>query len=139
MCLLCGFFFFSSRRRHTMCAVVTGVQTCALPIYRKARRALQVLANTGDRLERLDRELEQLRRRGVADRKELETAAVPIERAIRQIRMLPFHQACDGLPRAVRDLSMASGRQVAPIVAGGELELDRAILDRLRSPLMHLV
>src|SRR3546814_5912548 len=25
-------FFFSSRRRHTICALVTGVQTCALPI-----------------------------------------------------------------------------------------------------------
>src|SRR3546814_1696698 len=30
-------FFFSSRRRHTRCALVTGVQTCALPIY-PARR-----------------------------------------------------------------------------------------------------
>src|SRR3546814_4237303 len=30
MCLC--FFFFSSRRRHTRCALVTGVQTCALPI-----------------------------------------------------------------------------------------------------------
>src|SRR3546814_5724422 len=29
-------FFFSSRRRHTRCALVTGVQTCALPIYRYA-------------------------------------------------------------------------------------------------------
>src|SRR3546814_19231614 len=28
-----GVFFFSSRRRHTRCALVTGVQTCALPIY----------------------------------------------------------------------------------------------------------
>src|SRR3546814_15515031 len=27
------FFFFSSRRRHTRCALVSGVQTCALPIY----------------------------------------------------------------------------------------------------------
>src|SRR3546814_16816131 len=27
-----GLFFFSSRRRHTRCALVTGVQTCALPI-----------------------------------------------------------------------------------------------------------
>src|SRR3546814_6486847 len=26
-------FFFSRRRRHTICALVTGVQTCALPIY----------------------------------------------------------------------------------------------------------
>src|SRR3546814_2975491 len=28
------FFCFSSRRRHTRCALVTGVQTCALPIFR---------------------------------------------------------------------------------------------------------
>src|SRR3546814_5785038 len=31
-CLCVLFFFFSSRRRHTICALVTGVQTCALPI-----------------------------------------------------------------------------------------------------------
>src|SRR3546814_2087571 len=31
VCISC-FFFFSSRRRHTRCALVTGVQTCALPI-----------------------------------------------------------------------------------------------------------
>src|SRR3546814_7623188 len=30
-------FFFSSRRRHTRCALVTGVQTCALPISKAAR------------------------------------------------------------------------------------------------------
>src|SRR3546814_5779530 len=31
--LMINLFFFSSRRRHTSCALVTGVQTCALPIY----------------------------------------------------------------------------------------------------------
>src|SRR3546814_8266851 len=31
------YFFFSSRRRHTICALVTGVQTCALPISRMRR------------------------------------------------------------------------------------------------------
>src|SRR3546814_1644974 len=35
LCL--GFFFFSSRRRHTRCALVTGVQTCALPICESVR------------------------------------------------------------------------------------------------------
>src|SRR3546814_2327202 len=39
--LIC--FFFSSRRRHTRCALVTGVQTCALPIY----LAEQAVANDG--------------------------------------------------------------------------------------------
>src|SRR3546814_12338890 len=33
LCRFCFIFFFSSRRRHTRCALVTGVQTCALPIY----------------------------------------------------------------------------------------------------------
>src|SRR3546814_15479372 len=32
-------FFFSSRRRHTSCALVTGVQTCALPISRALDQA----------------------------------------------------------------------------------------------------
>src|SRR3546814_1365785 len=36
--LLC-LFFFSSRRRHTRCALVTGVQTCALPICRSGCRS----------------------------------------------------------------------------------------------------
>src|SRR3546814_20722203 len=36
--VLISFLFFSSRRRHTRCALVTGVQTCALPIYRRARQ-----------------------------------------------------------------------------------------------------
>src|SRR3546814_1621894 len=31
-CIVCLYVFFSSRRRHTRCALVTGVQTCALPI-----------------------------------------------------------------------------------------------------------
>src|SRR3546814_1127327 len=37
MMMLGSFFFFSSRRRHTRCALVTGVQTCALPICRPAQ------------------------------------------------------------------------------------------------------
>src|SRR3546814_2627982 len=38
------FFFFSSRRRHTRCALVTGVQTCALPI---SGIALQIICLGG--------------------------------------------------------------------------------------------
>src|SRR3546814_12774132 len=49
-------FFFSSRRRHTICALVTGVQTCALPISSAAWRRLlaaqhgkQATRQTGDK------------------------------------------------------------------------------------------
>src|SRR3546814_11527370 len=37
------FFFFSSRRRHTRCALVTGVQTCALPISFRRRRHIPTI------------------------------------------------------------------------------------------------
>src|SRR3546814_15816437 len=36
-------FFFSSRRRHTSCALVTGVQTCALPISFEGNRRIDSL------------------------------------------------------------------------------------------------
>src|SRR3546814_18774856 len=45
------FFFFSSRRRHTRCALVTGVQTCALPISIEA--ALVVCQYWAERRRRL--------------------------------------------------------------------------------------
>src|SRR3546814_4882234 len=41
ICIVSWFFFFSSRRRHTRCALVTGVQTCALPISPADARQLQ--------------------------------------------------------------------------------------------------
>src|SRR3546814_4315012 len=50
MCLN-GYFFFASRRRHTRCALVTGVQTCALPICK--RKLASILSNpAGDDFQR---------------------------------------------------------------------------------------
>src|SRR3546814_8630082 len=43
----CCVFFFSSRRRHTRCALVTGVQTCALPIFPLVALAALPLAFIG--------------------------------------------------------------------------------------------
>src|SRR3546814_9035265 len=42
------FFFFSSRRRHTRCALVTGVQTCALPISRLHRLGVRAEPGFGE-------------------------------------------------------------------------------------------
>src|SRR3546814_2615079 len=40
-----GLFFFASIRRHTRGALVTGVQTCALPIYRERYEEIATIAN----------------------------------------------------------------------------------------------
>src|SRR3546814_2736180 len=58
------YFFFSSRRRHTRCALVTGVQTCALPIFAAplargdvvADHELALEVDPGDELLELERE-----------------------------------------------------------------------------------
>src|SRR3546814_5010375 len=49
-------FFFSSRRRHTRCALVTGVQTCALPICRANRpgRAIGAVAFDCSKVDKVD-------------------------------------------------------------------------------------
>src|SRR3546814_4233292 len=44
---LLWFFFFSSRRRHTRCELVTGVQTCALPIWHAVRHLPRAAADPG--------------------------------------------------------------------------------------------
>src|SRR3546814_297841 len=46
-------FFFSSRRRHTRCALVTGVQTCALPIL-PIKRSGAISSEPSDSSDRLD-------------------------------------------------------------------------------------
>src|SRR3546814_1472135 len=42
--LLFYVFFFSSRRRHTRCALVTGVQTCALPIFSQIGQSITIIS-----------------------------------------------------------------------------------------------
>src|SRR3546814_12566204 len=62
-------FFFSSRRRHTRCALVTGVQTCALPISRSDRilaDAEAVLRRHGERGSGLTRRTRKYRHSGLA-------------------------------------------------------------------------
>jgi two-component system chemotaxis sensor kinase CheA len=54
-------------------------------------------------------------------------------------RMTPLRLVTDPLPRAARDLARRSGKQVEVEVRGAEIELDRAILDELADPLVHLV
>src|SRR3546814_1856390 len=80
------FFFFSSRRRHTRCALVTGVQTCALPISRVVVEIFEVLES---RHGRADRRVDggcAVRRQGnllaVAQRRRLQKSGVAATRGV---------------------------------------------------------
>jgi two-component system, chemotaxis family, sensor kinase CheA len=62
-----------------------------------------------------------------------------LQSEILQARMVPVWQVFDRFPRMVRDLARQMGRQVAFRVEGKEIELDRAILDEIADPLVHLL
>jgi len=62
-----------------------------------------------------------------------------LQAEIIQARMTPVWQVFDRFPRLVRDLARQLDKQVAFRVEGKEIELDRAILDELGDPLVHLL
>jgi two-component system chemotaxis sensor kinase CheA len=55
------------------------------------------------------------------------------------VLMLPCAAVLEGFPRLVRDLARAQGKEVDLVIQGGEIEMDRRILEGLKDPLIHLV
>jgi two-component system chemotaxis sensor kinase CheA len=62
-----------------------------------------------------------------------------LDSGVRSLRMVPFSEAGEGLERTVRDLALAAGKEVEFKLVGHEVELDRAVAERLKDPLLHLV
>jgi two-component system chemotaxis sensor kinase CheA len=54
-------------------------------------------------------------------------------------RMTPLAQITDRLPRAARDILRRTGKDADLSITGQEIELDRAILDELADPVLHLL
>ena len=59
--------------------------------------------------------------------------------AVMKTRMQPIGNAWTKLPRLVRDLSHANGKQINLVMQGAETELDRQILQAIQDPLTHMV
>jgi two-component system chemotaxis sensor kinase CheA len=55
------------------------------------------------------------------------------------VRMTPLSMVTERLPRIARDVARKLGRQVDVEVQGAEIELDRAILEELSDPLLHVL
>ena len=82
-----------------------------------------------------------------------ENAAAPFEAEIDRLRrtarelhggvmtarLTPFSSLTEHLPRAIRDLAHRLGKEVELEVQGGEVELDRTVIEALSDPLTHLV
>ncbi|MHB9072281.1 MAG: hybrid sensor histidine kinase/response regulator [Desulfobaccales bacterium] len=58
---------------------------------------------------------------------------------LKKVMMLPFQPALEIMPRLVRDLARSSGKEAELSIRGGEIEIDRRVLDEIKDPLVHLV
>ncbi|NJO85726.1 MAG: hybrid sensor histidine kinase/response regulator [Synechococcaceae cyanobacterium RM1_1_27] len=62
-----------------------------------------------------------------------------LQEGLNRARMVPFSQIADRLPRAIRDLSIKTGKQATLEVEGRDTSIDKAILEELYDPMTHLV
>lgn len=69
----------------------------------------------------------------------LEGSLEELKRQAMSIRLTPLERVLGTLPRLVRDLSRAQGKEVELEIRGADLELDRAVVDALSRPLIHLI
>ncbi len=62
-----------------------------------------------------------------------------LQEGVMKTRMQPIRVVWNQLPRVVRDMSVALGKQIRLELEGEETELDRSIIEAIRDPLVHLV
>jgi two-component system chemotaxis sensor kinase CheA len=69
----------------------------------------------------------------------LEKTLKRLESTLMETRLLPISTVLGRFPRLVRDTAATAGKRVQLVQTGGETPLDKAVLDRLSEPLLHLV
>ncbi len=69
----------------------------------------------------------------------LESLIHELHSQVMDVRMMPLDTITSRLPRIVRDLAHTAAKEVELVVSGEDIDLDRAILERLNDPLLHLL
>jgi len=69
----------------------------------------------------------------------LERRLAELQAGILEVRMVPLEQIFDKLARMVRKIAREVGKEIELEVEGGEVELDKLIVEDLSDPLMHLI
>lgn len=62
-----------------------------------------------------------------------------LQRSVMSIRMIPVEKVFRRFPRMVRDLSKASGKEISVQLRGERTEIDKALVDIIGEPLLHIV
>ena len=87
----------------------------------------------------LQKRLLELTKESHRDGEQLSLVAQVARDDLRDLRMVPASQVLEPLRRTVREVSARLNKEVTLELAGGDVRLDRRILDALKDPLLHLV
>src|SRR6476659_6742203 len=146
---------------HLIDALAPGAEGAAAPVVTAAEAATKASAAPRTirlSVELLDRVMSTvsdmvLARNELARRLRESTSDVPIDGAFERLssiiaemrdaitrtRMQRIENLFVGLPRMVRDLSAELGKQVLVDIEGGDVELDREMIEMIRDPLTHII
>lgn len=69
----------------------------------------------------------------------LERKLAELQSGILEVRMVPLEQVFDKLVRMVRKIAREVGKEIEFVVSGGDVEIDKLIVEELSDPLMHLI
>ncbi len=104
-----------------------------------ARRVAESLEGSEQLFRSLEQRISALERLTKSDLRSLTSMMEGLLADAKRALMLPLHSLFEILPKVVRDLSHAQGKQAVLTVKGAELEIDRRILEEFKDPLIHLV
>ncbi|MBW2557907.1 MAG: response regulator [Deltaproteobacteria bacterium] len=102
-------------------------------------RLLEFGERTHDNMKILESKLAELRRRSDRDRYATGLMVDNLLGDVKQILMLPFSTLFEAFPKLLRDLSHDQGKDVELSIRGGEIEIDRRILEEMRTVFIHLL
>ncbi len=102
-------------------------------------RLLEFGEQTHDNMKILASRLVELRRRSDHDRYATGLMVDNLLGDVKQILMLPFSTLFEAFPKLLRDLSRDQGKDVELAISGGEIEIDRRILEEMRIVFIHLL
>lgn len=87
----------------------------------------------------MHRDLGQLAQVFAQDSMQLAVLADLLQDDVADLRLMPFETIIGGFQRMVRDLARDIGKQVSLEIQGAHVEIDKAVLDALKDPIMHLL
>ena len=90
-------------------------------------------------LEKLGGLVTKLKNLVLEDNARLDTVTNKLETGIRSLRLLPLSTIFNLFPRMVRDLAKQLGKEIEFTIEGGDIAVDKRILEEIQAPLTHII